>query len=263
MSTRRWALAALLPWLVPLAVVAAWQVSADAGWLSRRVLPSPLEVVRAGTRLTASGELLWHLGISSARALAGFALGGGIGFALGLLTGTSRLAEALLDGSVQMLRTVPHLALIPLVILWFGIGEEAKLFLVALGVLFPVYLNTAHGIRAVDPGLIEMARVYGLGRWGLFRQVVFPGALPSILVGVRFGLGVMWLTLIVAETIAATSGIGYLAMTAREFVKTDVVVLTIVLYALLGKAADAATRLLERRWLCWHPAYQPAGEGRI
>ena len=141
-----------------------------------------------------------------------------------------------------MVRNMPHLALIPLVILWFGIDEAAKLFLVALGVFFPIYLNTLHGIRTVDPQLIEMGRTYGMTDGELFRRVIFPGALPSIFVGVRFALGIMWLTLIVAETIAASSGLGYMAMQAREFMLVDVVVLSILIYALLGKLADSASR---------------------
>lgn len=244
-----------MPWLLPSLPLVAWQIAGDAGWLSSRILPTPVEVVRAGWRLIQSGELVDHLGASFRRAALGFLTGGSLGLFLGVLTGASRLAERLLDTSLQMLRTIPHLALIPLVILWFGIGEEAKVFLVALGVLFPVYLNTYHGFRTVDPGLVEMGRVYGLGRWGLFRNVLLPGALPSVLVGVRYALGVMWLTLIVAETIAATSGIGYLAMNAREFLRTDVVVLSILLYALLGKLADTSARALERWWLPWHAAF--------
>jgi sulfonate transport system permease protein len=157
-----------------------------------------------------------------------------------------------------MIRNIPHLALIPLVILWFGIGEEAKIFLVALGVFFPIYLNTYHGVRTVDPELIEMAKSYGLHRWSLFRRVIFPGALGSILVGVRYSLGIMWLTLIVAETITLDSGVGYMAMNAREFMRTDVVVLSILLYALLGKLADIATRALEKKWLKWNPSYEVA-----
>jgi sulfonate transport system permease protein len=249
---------ALLPWLTPLVLLGAWQGVAAAGWLPRKVLPAPVDVARAGVELSASGELARHLTVSAMRAAVGFLVGGSIGLALGLLTGTSRVAETFLDTSVQMLRTVPHLALVPLVILWFGIGESAKVFLVALGVLFPVYLNTHHGIRTVDAGLIELARVHGLGRAGLFRNVVLPGAMPSILVGVRYALGVAWLTLIVAETVSSASGIGYLAMNARDFLRTDVVVLCIVLYALLGKAADAGARQLERHWLRWHPSFQPA-----
>ncbi|HCR5908931.1 TPA: aliphatic sulfonate ABC transporter permease SsuC, partial [Shigella flexneri] len=165
-----------------------------------------------------------HLAISSWRALIGFSIGGSLGLILGLISGLSRWGERLLDTSIQMLRNVPHLALIPLVILWFGIDESAKIFLVALGTLFPIYINTWHGIRNIDRGLVEMARSYGLSGIPLFIHVILPDALPSIMVGVRFALGLMWLTLIVAETISANSGIGYLAMNAREFLQTDVVV---------------------------------------
>ena len=143
-------------------------------------------------------------------------------------------------------------------ILWFGIDEEAKLFLVAAGVLFPIYLNTFHGIRHVDHALIEMARSYGLGPWALFSRVILPGALPSVLVGLRYALGIMWLTLIVAETISSSAGIGYMTMNAREFLQTDIVLLGIVVYALLGKLADVLTRRLERHCLAWHPAHQTA-----
>jgi sulfonate transport system permease protein len=220
--------------------------------------PAPTGVVQAGIQLAKSGELFRHIGVSTWRAFLGFAIGGGIGLVLGLLNGIFPISEKLLDTSIQMIRNVPHLALIPLVILWFGIGEESKLFLVALGVMFPIYLNTYHGIRTVEPGLIEMGKVYGLKPAALFWQIILPGALPSILVGVRYALGIMWLTLIVAETIAADSGIGYMAMNAREFMQTDIVVLSILIYALLGKLADTAARILEEKWLAWHPNYQLA-----
>ncbi|WNN45865.1 MULTISPECIES: aliphatic sulfonate ABC transporter permease SsuC [Winslowiella] len=246
----------LAPWALPILLVVVWQIASQTGLLSTRILPSPENIVITFWRLSASGELWQHLAISSWRAIVGFSIGGSIGLLLGLITGMSRWGERLLDTSVQMLRNVPHLALIPLVILWFGIDESAKIFLVALGTLFPIYLNTYHGIRNVDRGLVEMARSYGLSGWSLFVQVILPGALPSIMVGVRFGLGLMWLTLIVAETISANSGIGYLAMNAREFLQTDIVVVAIILYALLGKLADVSALLLERVWLRWHPAYQ-------
>ena len=245
----------LAPWALPIALLALWQIAVVAGWLSTRILPAPSAVLSAGWSLLASGELWQHLAISGWRAGIGFAIGGGIGLALGFITGLSTWGERLLDSSVQMIRNVPHLALIPLVILWFGIDETAKIFLVALGTLFPIYLNTYHGIRNVDPALVEMARSYGLKGFALFWQVILPGALPSILVGVRFALGFMWLTLIVAETISASAGIGYLAMNAREFLQTDVVVVAIILYALLGKLADFSAQWLERSWLRWNPAY--------
>jgi sulfonate transport system permease protein len=246
----------VLPWIVPTLLLLGWYGMSRYGWLSARILPSPPEVLRAAYRLIRSGELPRHLGISSERAVTGLLLGGTLGFALGLITGLFALAESLLDSTVQMIRTIPNLAMIPLVILWFGIGEEAKVFLIAQGVFFPIYLNTYHGIRTVDPHLKEMGRVYGLSPWRLFTQVIFPGALPSILVGLRFALGSMWLTLIAAEALAAEAGIGYMTTTAREFMQTDVVVVGTLLYALLGKLADTLARLLERRWLAWHPNYQ-------
>ncbi|MDB5893704.1 MAG: aliphatic sulfonate transporter permease SsuC [Rhodoferax sp.] len=246
----------LLPWALPVALIAAWQIASSLGWLSSRVLPAPLAVLQAAWTLAASGELWQHVKVSAGRALAGLAIGGSLGLLLGLLTGSVRLAETLLDSTVQMVRNIPALALIPLVILWFGIDESAKLFLIAVSVFFPLYINTFHGIRNVDPGLVEMGRTYGLGRWALYRQVILPGALPSILVGLRFSLGLMWVVLIVAETISAQSGIGYMTMNAREFLQTDVVLVGILLYALLGKLADVFARGLERHYLRWHPGYQ-------
>ena len=246
----------LLPWVLPVLLVTVWQISAQLGWLSTRILPAPLAVLQAAAALSDSGELWRHLWVSTARASAGFAIGGGLGLLLGLLTGSLKWAETALDTSLQMLRNIPPLALIPLVILWFGIDESAKLFLVALGVFFPVYLNTFHGIRGVDKDLIEMARSYGLKGWQLYAKVILPGALASILVGLRFSLGLMWVLLIVAETISAQSGIGYMTMNAREFLQTDVVLVGILVYALLGMAADLLAQTLERAWLRWHPGYQ-------
>jgi len=246
----------LLPWLVPLALIAAWHVASSSGWLSTRVLPAPLDVVQAAWSLAESGELWKHVKVSAARALTGLAIGGGLGLLLGLLTGSVRFFETLMDSTIQMVRNIPALAMIPLVILWFGIDESAKLFLIAVSVFFPVYLNTYHGIRNVDPGLIEMARTYGLSRWQLYTQVILPGALSSILVGLRFSLGLMWVILIVAKTISAQAGIGYLTMNAREFLQTDIVLVGILLYALLGKLADLFAGALERSWLRWHPGYQ-------
>ncbi|MEJ0019202.1 MAG: aliphatic sulfonate ABC transporter permease SsuC [Acetobacteraceae bacterium] len=250
--------ARILPWLVPIAVILAWQAGCDLGFLHADILPAPLAVAEAGWRVARSGELWINVRASAWRAFLGFAIGGGIGFALGMANGLSSLSETLTDSTLQMVRNIPHLALIPLVILWFGIDESAKVFLVALGVFFPIYVNTLHGVRSVDPHLLEMARAYGMPRGAIFRRVVLQGALPSILVGLRYALGIMWLTLIVAETISANSGIGYMAMSAREFMQVDVVVFAILLYAALGKLADSAARLLERTTLAWNPAYAKA-----
>jgi sulfonate transport system permease protein len=253
-GARLWAV--LAPWALPVLLVAAWEASSRLGYIPHRILPAPSAVAVAFWENAKSGALFHHAAVSAGRALQGLLIGGGIGFVLGVLNGVWRPAEQLLDTSLQALRNVPHLAIIPLVILWFGIDEEAKVFLVSIGVLFPIYLNTFHGIRTVDKGLIEMARVYGLSRTALFWRVILPGALPSILVGLRFSLGIMWLTLIVAETISATAGIGYMTMNAREFLQTEVVLLGILIYAALGKLADSLTRTIERRALSWHASYQ-------
>lgn len=254
MRASRW----LIPWIVPVALLLAWEELTASGLVPARKLPAPHAVMLAFWSLLQSGELIRDALVSTGRAATGFAIGATLGFAFGLASGISRLAENLVDGSLQMLRMVPHLALIPLVIVWFGIGEGAKIFLVAVGVFFPIYYNTYHGIRTIDAGLLEMARIQGLRGPALFAHVIFPGALPSILVGVRYALGIMWLTLIVAETIAGNSGIGFMTMNAREFMQTDVVLLGILVYAGLGKLIDSLARLTERKALAWHPSFSRA-----
>jgi len=245
----------VLPWLAPICIVIIWELCARFAGLSPHILPAPTKVIATAAKLVANGELVPDLAISLLRAASGFLIGGTIGLALGITVGFSRLAELLLDRSVQMLRAIPFLALLPLVIVWLGIGEAAKIFLVSLGVVFPIYINTVLGIRQVDPKLLELGRVTGLRDWQLIRRIVLPGALPSILTGVRYALATAWLALVVAETIAASSGIGFLAMDAREFLQTDVIVLAILIYAIIGVLADTLARLLERRLLAWHPNY--------
>jgi sulfonate transport system permease protein len=244
-----------LSWLAPVAVVVVWELLARTGFLSPQVLPAPSKVIQTAIKLVSTGDLLSDLGISLLRAATGFAIGGSVGFTLGVLVGFSRIAEAAIDRSVQMIRAIPFIASLPLVIVWLGVGEAEKIFLVALGVTFPIYINTTLGIRQVDPKLVELGRVQGLSSLQLIWRIVLPGALPSILTGVRYALATAWLALVVAETIGAQSGIGFLAMDAREFLRTDVIVLTIVIYALIGVVADAIARSLERRLLGWHPNY--------
>ncbi len=246
----------LVPWVLPILLLTIWQISSQVGWLSTRILPAPVSVLEALRDVVVSGQIWRDISVSAGRAFIGLAIGGGLGFLLGIINGAFSFADRALDTSVQMARTIPNLAMLPLVILWFGIGEETKVILVALGTFFPIYLNTYHGIRNADNGLKEMGRVYGLNHWGLFRHVIFPGALPSILVGLRFALGTMWLTLIAAESLAADSGIGYMTTTAREFMRTDIVLLGTLIYALLGKGADIAAKGLERWLLSWHQNFQ-------
>jgi sulfonate transport system permease protein len=256
LGAARGTLRALSPWAAPVLAVVAWQVLASAGVIPPRLLPAPLDVFYAGIATAESGELWHHLGVSALRAAAGVAIGTSIGLVLGMMTGLSRALQLVFDGPLQMLRTIPVLAIVPLVILWFGLGETAKVFIVAVSTVFPVYLNTFYGVRSVDPQLIEMAEVYGLRGLSLYREVILPGALPSILVGFRFALGVAWIVMIVAETTGAVSGLGYVANNAREFMQMDLLVLTIVLWALLGKFSDVLARGLERRLLPWLPKAQ-------
>ncbi|MGN1402358.1 MAG: ABC transporter permease subunit [Bacillus sp. (in: firmicutes)] len=243
------------PWIIPLLILLAWQVAASMKVVSPSLFPSPVSVLVSGWELLVSGELLRHVFASLWRALVGMLIGGLIGFAFGIVNGLSDTSYRYLDSTIQMIRNVPHLALLPLVIVWFGIDESAKIFLVIIGVLFPVYINTFHGIRNVDPGLVEMGRMYKLKGWNLFKNILLPGALPSIFVGLRYALGVMWLTLIVAETIPTEVGIGYLATNAREFMQTDIIILSIIIYALLGKLADIIAQLGEKKALKWNVSY--------
>ena len=245
-----------MPWIAPLLLLALWELASRSGLLPKTLLPAPFEVAQAALRSVLHGKLLLHLGVSALRAGAGMLVGALVGLTLGLSTGLSRRLQLLLDTPLQMLRAIPALALVPLVILWFGLGETAKLFIVAVTVMFPVYLNTFHGVRSVDPQLVEMARTYHVSGFALYREVILPGALPSILVGLRFALGMSWLVLIVAETIGAEQGLGYVAMNAREFMQMDTLVLTIVLWALLGKLADVLAASVEQRLLPWQPRSQ-------
>lgn len=249
-----------LSWAAPLVLLLVWEALCRGGYVAPQILPAPSKVVSTAIRLAANGGLFHDLGVSLLRAGVGFVIGGLIGFALGVAVGFSRVAESAIDRSVQMVRAVPFLAALPLTIIWFGVGEGQKIFLVSLGVMFPIYVNTVLGIRQVDPKLLELARVQGLSAWTTIRRIVLPGALPSILTGVRYALAVAWLVLVVAETVGAQSGLGFLAMDAREFLRTDVIVLTIVIYALIGAGSDWVARLLERRLLRWHPNF--GGSGR-
>ncbi|WP_199442219.1 ABC transporter permease [Umezawaea beigongshangensis] len=238
-------------WISPVALVLLWQAASSTGVLPPDELASPVTVARAAVDLAVDGELGSAFAVSLRRVAVGFVLGAAAGLALGLLAGLSRWSETLVDPPVQMLRTLPHLGLIPLFILWFGIGEEPKIALIACGVAFPLYLNLHSGIRQTDPDLLEAARVLGYTRAERVRHVVLPSAVPQTLVGLRIALGTAWLSLIVAEQVNADAGIGHLINNAREFLRTDVVVVGLLVYALLGLTTDALVRGLERRVLRW------------
>lgn len=238
----------------PCTVLLLWQIAAWQGWLDIRLFSSPIQVAHTLWDLTRSGELGEHLLTSLWRAGTGLALGLALGVALALIAGLSRQGENAIDALIQMGRTLPHLALVPLFILWFGIGEAPKIGLVTLGCLFPIYLNLFSGIRGVDRKMLEVAKTLGLSRSEQIRHIILPGALPSFLVGLRYAMSISWLSLVVGEQINASSGIGYLAMTARDYMRTDIIMACLLVYALLGLATDALVRHAERRLLAWRPS---------
>lgn len=239
----------------PIVLIGGWQLASNVGLLDEKTLPPPSVVFTTGWDLWQSGELRTDLWVSLNRAMTGLAIGVAIGVVLAAISGLFRLGEDLVDAPMQMLRTMPVLALVPLFIVWFGIGETPKIAMVALATIFPIYLNTYAGIRNVDHRLVEAGATLGLGRLGLIRHVVLPGALPSFLVGLRFSLGIAWLVLVVSEQINATSGLGYLMMNARMVLRTDIIVVGVIVYCLLGLLSDIFVRFLERTALSWRPSF--------
>ncbi|WP_282782612.1 MULTISPECIES: ABC transporter permease [unclassified Nocardia] len=246
------------PWprlVSPLVLIVAWQLASATGVLPERLLAAPTTVLETTLELLRDGTLTDAVTVSLRRAVIGFAIGAALGVGAAVVAGLSRIGEYALDPPMQMLRTLPFYGLIPLLILWFGIGEPPKIALVAFGVAGPLYLNTFAGIRGVDGKLAELARVQRLGGPALIRHIVLPGALPQTLVGLRQALGVAWLALIVAEQVNADAGLGYLINNAREFLRTDVIVVGLLVYSVLGLLTDAVVRLIERRTLTWRRGF--------
>jgi sulfonate transport system permease protein len=239
----------------PVVIALAWQAASSAGLLPPRLLASPAKIAQTAVELTRTGTLPTAIAVSLQRAATGFAIGAALGIGLAVVAGLSRLGENAVDPPMQMLRTLPFYGLIPLLILWFGIGEMPKVALVGFGVMFPLYLNTFAGIRGVDGKLAELAAVQRLGRAALIRHIVLPGALPQTLVGLRQSLGVAWLALIVAEQVNADAGLGFMINDAREFLRTDVIVVGLLVYSALGLLTDALVRLIERRALSWRRGF--------
>ncbi len=242
----------------PVALVLLWHFASVSGWLPSEVLAGPATVLESAAKLIQTGELQNAILVSLRRAMTGLLIGGSIGVVLAVIAGLTRLGEDLVDAPMQMLRTVPNVALIPLLIIWFGIGEAPKVALIALATAFPLYLNLYAGIRGVDQSLVEAGRTLGLSRWGQVWHVILPGALPNALVGLRYSLGIAWLALVFGEQINATAGVGYLMANAREFFQTDVIVVCLVVYALLGLVVDLVVRTLERIFLAWRPSFTGA-----
>jgi sulfonate transport system permease protein len=245
-------------WILPVAGLAAWQILASTGTISRRFYGSPTDVATALVELARSGELALHLGVSLWRATVGLVIGTGAGLVLGVVTGLSKLGEDLLDPALQAVRTLPLLGLIPLFILWFGLGEAPRIALIALASFFPIYLNTFKGIRGVDARFIELADSYGVRGWRLIRDVVAPAALPAALVGFRYSLGIAWLCLVIAEQVNANAGLGWIIIQANLLAQTALIMTALVIYAVIGIVADALVRLVEARALRWQRAFEGA-----
>ena len=242
-------------WVSPILLLLVWELGSRTGVIPERILAAPSAVARTFWEMTVSGELPSNLAVSLARAAAGLAFGLAVGVVLALAAGLSRAGEAAIDPLMQLKRTIPVLALTPLFIVWFGIGETPKITLIAVATIFPIYLNLFSGVRGVDARLIEAGRSFGLSQAELIHHVILPGALPSFLVGLRYAMGVALLVLVVAEQINAQAGLGHLINNARDFMRTDIIVVCLVVYASLGLAADLVVRTLEARALAWRPSF--------
>jgi sulfonate transport system permease protein len=242
-------------WIGPVVALLVWQLVCNLGVFTSTEVASPIAVFDAGRQLWEEGQLQTNLLISLQRVVEGLALGVFAGVALAVICGLWHVAEDLLDPVIQAARSVPILGLVPLAIIWFGVGETPKVFLIALGCTFPVYINTYAAIRGVDNKLVEAGQTFGLKRWGLVRRIILPGALPGFLVGLRFALIGSWLIVVVAEEINANSGIGYLINQAQTADRTDIMMLGLAIYAILGLIADAIVRFLERHLLSWRVGF--------
>ncbi|MEN9938366.1 MAG: hypothetical protein RLZZ387_4945 [Chloroflexota bacterium] len=241
--------------LVPFGLLVLWQTVTALRVFEPSQLPAPLDVVAAGGELVSRGELATHILASAQRVLFGFAIGGVLAVALGGAVGLSRRAEELFAPTLQALRAIPSLAWVPLLVLWMGVDEAPKVTLVAIGAFFPVYTTFVAGIRQIDRKLVEVGYAYGLEGLTLARQVLLPAALPSLLTGLRIGLAQGWLFLVAAELIGASRGLGFLLVDGQNTGRADIIVLSIVTLALIGKLTDTLLHRLERRLLHWTDTY--------
>ena len=229
----------------------SWVVGSATGLLDERNLSAPWTVVETAGTLIENGRLQESLVTSGIRAAVGLGIGVLVGVVLALISGLSRIGESLIDGPVQVKRSIPTLALIPLLILWLGIGEPMKVLTIALAVFVPIYIHTHNGLRTIEGRYAELAETLGVGRGEFIRHVVLPGARPGFLLGLRVAVTSSLLALVVVEVINATSGIGHMITLASSYGQTDIIVVGLVVYALLGVTADGVVRLIERKALSW------------
>jgi sulfonate transport system permease protein len=253
---RGWRRAGWLRLISPVIVLALWQILSSTGVISQQKLPSLSTLWTTAVHLITTdsptyGTLQHAMLISLGRVAIGFVIGGGLAMILAVVAGLSRFGENAIDPLMQALRTLPLFGLIPVFIVWFGIGESPKITLVALAAAIPLYLNTFAGIRGVDGKLAELGEVLGLRRSQMIRQIILPGALPTILVGLRQSLGTAWLALVVAEQINANAGLGYIINQGEQFLQQNVIFVALIVYLILGLLTDYIVRLIERRALAW------------
>jgi sulfonate transport system permease protein len=242
--------------LLPAVIVVFWGVAYQAHWINPVLFSSPIQVAATLWSAILDGSLLANVGASVERWIIGFLIGAVVGVFFGAITGFSRIGERLLDTTFQMFRTVPIMGLVPLFVIWFGLGELPKVILIAFASMFQIYLATYAGIRGVDRKLIEVGRVYQLSTLQMFRRVIFPAAMPTILQGIRIGLGVAWLALVIAELNGATNGIGYWMQMGRQNVRVDIVLAALIVFAVVGKVVDVLVRALEKRLLRWRDTFE-------
>ncbi|WP_225869768.1 ABC transporter permease [Glaciimonas sp. PCH181] len=239
----------------PLVLLSLWELASRVGIIPERILAAPSQIIGTFSDMVASGEMGGNLLVSLGRVLTGLSISLSLGTVLALISGLSRRGEVIVDSPMQMVRTLPFLGLVPLFILWFGIGEVTKIALITFATVFPMYLTLYSGIRSIDAKLIEAGRLFGLGNAGLIWHVILPGSLPSFLLGLRYALGISWLSLVAVEQINATAGLGYLINNARDFMRTDVIVVCLLVYSLLGLFTDMLVRTVEHFALAWRPSF--------
>ncbi|HEY3309167.1 MAG TPA: ABC transporter permease [Desulfuromonadaceae bacterium] len=253
----------LSPLVLPLVIIAIWGAATKFGNIEKVILPEPLQVVETFVSLVRSGALLDHLLASFVRIMKGFALGTLAGVSVGIISGFSRRVGRLLNPTIAFIRTIPIYAWIPMLILWFGIGESSKVIAITMGVFFPVHLSTEEGIRNIDVKYIEVAKILRLGRLFVLRKAVVPAALPFIITGIRLGLARAWMVVVVAELIAATSGLGYLISDGRQLFQPDVMVVGMMTIGIAGVAMDALIGRIERRALKWRVRFEGYREASL
>jgi sulfonate transport system permease protein len=247
----------LLGLLVPVVLAIAWEAAVSAGIASGRLMPPPTRLFRTLWDLSATGELFRHVGATLARVAVGFALGVVAGTLIGALAGASRLSRELLDPTLQGLRAVPSIAWVPLFILWFGIFEQSKIILIAVGCFFPVYLGVLGAILSVDRKIVEVGRTFRLSPVALVRRILLPAILPTYVVSLRTGLGLGWMFVVAAEFMGASEGLGYLLVDGQQLGKPDQIIAAILTFAVLGKLTDGLLAAAAAPFLTWQDAFAP------